>query len=317
MRLFRSGIVILVASILFAGCSKLGIGGKPAGLRVTSNATATVTIDGKESGDTPFESTDQKTGKSALKITPTGGAGTPYETSLKLYPGYMTQVDWNFGQSAEENFGVTFEYEDARDSSKAEIQLTASPDNVPVIIDGKNLGFTPLLIDSLSEGDHVVQLQAPGYSDLQRTVKLVKGVRTIMTGKLAKESVAPAPVASPSAAAATTSATKATPTPKTTAKPTATPIASGSATKATPTPTSSTGSNKPTTSTKPYVEILTTPTGWLRVRDTASSTGKEVTKLDSGSTVPYANASASGWLKVTYEGTLTGWVSSEYAKLVQ
>lgn len=324
MRLFRTSALLLAASLLLTGCSKLGLGGKPAGLRITSNQTATVTLSDKESGNTPFESTDQKTGKTSIKLTPNGGSGDAYETSLKLYSGYMTQIDWNFGKSLDESFGVSFEYEDAKDKSKAEIQLTASPDNVPVVIDGKNLGFTPLLIDTLTEGDHSVTLQAPGYSSLERTVKLVKGVRTIMTGKLAKDAMpaaTPIPDASQSAtpAPASTSAKKATPTPKPSAKPTATPVASSSATKATPTPTptTSTSSNKPSTTTKPYVEILSTPTGWLRVRDTASSTGKELTKLDTGATVPYASASSSGWLKVKYDGTATGWVSSDYAKLVQ
>ncbi len=321
MRSFRLGSSILVLSLLLAGCSKLGIGAKPAGLRITTNSTATVTLDGKDMGNTPFESTAQKSGKSSIKVTP-AQSGQPYEASLKLYPGYMTQVDWNFGDTQDESTGVSFEYEDARDSGKAEIQLTASPDNVPVIIDGKNLGFTPLLVDTLSEGDHSVILQAPGYLELTRTVKLVKGVRTIMTGKLAKEKApapTPDPVATAAATIATPSAKKATPTPtpKATAKPTASPVSSTSATKATPTPTPQTSAGKPTTTTKPYVEILTTPTGWLRVRESADASAKELTKLDSGSSVPYASASSSGWLKIKYDGTTTGWVSSDYAKLVQ
>lgn len=321
MKFSRLTFSILACSLLLSGCSKLGIGAKNAGLKITANQTSTVTLDGKEAGNTPYESTSQKAGKSSIKITPNGDTGTPFETSLKLYPGYMTQIDWNFGKGADDSFGVSFEYEDARDKNKAEIQLTASPDNVPVVIDGKNVGFTPLLVDTLTEGDHKVLLQAPGYTGLERSVKLVKGVRTNMTGKLAKEPApAPAPIVEPvatqSAIPATGSAKKATPTPKPSAKPTATPIASSSA-KATASPTPAATTNNPSTTTKPYVEILSTPTGWLRVRDTASSTGKELTKLDTGATVPYANASSSGWLKIKYDGTATGWVSSDFAKLVQ
>ena len=142
-------------------------------------------------------------------------------------------------------------------------------------------------------------------------------------------SIPEVPVATESAQIETATPSGAKPTPKPTTTPKATPkattkAASTSATVASPTPSpsssptaSGSGVVKKSTSTKPYVEVLDTPTGFLRVRESTSASATELYKLAIGSTVPYANASASGWLKVSYDGTKTGWVSGQYAKLVQ
>lgn len=307
--------LLLSSTLLFSACSRFQ--SKPAGIQVNSNIPAAINLDGSDVGDTSYQADKLPIKKSTLKITPADSTLTPYETSIRLFGGFVTQVDWTFGPTTDEDSGFIFEYEEARNKGNAELQLTAIPDNVPVSVDGKNAGFTPLLLDSLEEGNHEIKFQAPGYADAARTVKLVKGTRTLMTTKLAKAPMAtPPPVASDSAVLgdATASAQTATP------KPTATPKATNSAS---PAPTASAGAAvKKTTTQKPYVEVLSTETGFLRVRAAAgtgptSNSSAELYKLTVGSTVPYASASSSGWLKVSFDGSKTGWVSGQYAKLVQ
>jgi hypothetical protein len=303
-----------MSALLFSACSRFQ--SKPAGIQVNSNIPAAINLDGKDVGDTSYQADKLPIKKSTLKLTPADSTLAPYETSIRLFGGFVTQVDWNFGTTTDENSGFIFEYEEARNKSNAELQLTAVPDNVPVSVDGKNAGFTPLLLDSLDEGNHEIKFQAPGYADATRTVKLVKGTRTLMTTKLAKLPVAPTPtpVATESAVLGEATASAKTATPKPSVKPSATPkTASGAA--ATPAASASAAVKK-TTTQKPYVEVLTTETGFLRVRE-APVSGAELFKLAIGSTVPYASASSSGWLKVTYDGTKTGWVSGQYSKLVQ
>ncbi|MEP7167093.1 MAG: PEGA domain-containing protein [Candidatus Woesebacteria bacterium] len=305
---------LLATPLFLAGCSRFQ--SKPAGVKVTSNIPAKINFDGKDVADTTYQVDKLQPKKYSVKLTPADSTVSAYETSLTLFGGYVSQIDWSFGKTTDESSGFVFEYEDARNKSKAELQLTAVPDNVPVSVDGKNAGFTPLLLDSLEEGNHDIKFQAPGYTDASRTIKLVKGTRTLMTTKLAKTAVAPTPAPEATASAdlsATASATKSA-TPKPSVKPTATPKAAS--TSATPAASSS-GVVKKSTTQKPYVEILTTETGFLRVRSTASVDGTELAKLAVGSTVPYASASSSGWLKVSYEGASTGWVSGQYAKLFQ
>ena len=104
-----------------------------------------------------------------------------------------------------------------------------------------------------------------------------------------------------------------TPTP-TIATPSAT-IAPEKTTSVTPLPKQATSS---ATIAKPYVEILTTPTGWLKVRETASTTGTELAKVNPGDKFPYKEENSTGsWYQIEYATGQWGFVSSSYAKLVK
>jgi uncharacterized protein YgiM (DUF1202 family) len=59
------------------------------------------------------------------------------------------------------------------------------------------------------------------------------------------------------------------------------------------------------------VKINQTATGWLRVRDTPSLAGKELTRVDSGAEFALL-AEQSGWLKIQVSTNLSGWVSADY-----
>jgi hypothetical protein len=63
------------------------------------------------------------------------------------------------------------------------------------------------------------------------------------------------------------------------------------------------------------VEILETPTGYLRVRDLPSTGGAEVGRVDPGKKYRYLETdSATGWFKIEYADGKEGWVSNQYAK---
>jgi uncharacterized protein YgiM (DUF1202 family) len=92
----------------------------------------------------------------------------------------------------------------------------------------------------------------------------------------------------------------------------------------TPTPTKTTITPLPKQATssaalaKPYVEILTTPTGFLRVRETASTTGTELAQVNPGDKFAYnADESTASWYQIEYTKGKWGFVSSTYAKLVK
>lgn len=279
--------LVLSVSVLLSGCSLLKT--TPAGVQVISNLPATVRIDGNDLGKTPYETTTLKPTKHTVVLIPTDTSYPKKETTLTLFPGYITQFDWSFAKTENESSGIAFEYEKAKKSGNTELQLVASPDNVPVLVDGENVGFTPLLIEKLSAEEHTVTFQAPGYDALERTIQLVAGTRTMVSAKLSKIPIAtPLPVSETASESATPA-------------PVAADTEDGVVTKK--------------TDTRPYVRVEKTPTNFLRVRDSASASANELLKLSVGSTVPYANASSSGWLKVTYETGKTGWVSGQFATL--
>jgi hypothetical protein len=76
---------------------------------------------------------------------------------------------------------------------------------------------------------------------------------------------------------------------------------------------------------KVYVQILDTPTGFLRVRTQAGTAGEEIAEVKPGSKYPYLSEDSSlGWYEIQYEEPkpglpdgIKGWVSSQYSKKVE
>ncbi|MEJ2347824.1 MAG: PEGA domain-containing protein, partial [Patescibacteria group bacterium] len=65
------------------------------------------------------------------------------------------------------------------------------------------------------------------------------------------------------------------------------------------------------------VKILTTPTGFLRVRSEPSTAGEEVGQVTPGEKYPYLDTDEdTGWFKIEYEDGEEGWISNTYAKKV-
>jgi hypothetical protein len=65
------------------------------------------------------------------------------------------------------------------------------------------------------------------------------------------------------------------------------------------------------------LEILTTPVGFLRVRSEPSTLGDEVGQVDPGKQYALLDTDANtGWYKIEYETGKEGWISNQYAKIV-
>jgi hypothetical protein len=75
-------------------------------------------------------------------------------------------------------------------------------------------------------------------------------------------------------------------------------------------------------SIKTFIEILNTPTGFLRVRSAPGKDGQEIAQVTPGSKYLFLSTDvASGWYEIQYQNPvaglpngITGWVSSEFAK---
>ncbi|MCR4329887.1 MAG: PEGA domain-containing protein [Candidatus Roizmanbacteria bacterium] len=64
------------------------------------------------------------------------------------------------------------------------------------------------------------------------------------------------------------------------------------------------------------LEILSTPTGWLRVRFEPSIEASEAARVDTGKKFTYLDEQE-GWYQIEYEKGKKGWVSAEYASPVK
>lgn len=296
------------STLLLSGCSLFSRA--QGGLKVTTSQPANVFLESKQIGATPLEKKPLDAKRYSLKLVPQDPALAAYESGVKISGGFETTVDWQFGASSDESSGWVFEIEAAHKSNTPEIEIVTSPDNVPVTLNGENKGFSPLMIDSLTEGEYKLALQAPGYSPLSTNIRLIAGKRLLITAKLGRK---PLDIATQSAQLATplpelpTSTSTPKPTSKPTPKPTAKAVATASA------------NLKPITLAKPYVEILDTPTGFLRVRDNPSISGAEIGRLNVGEAAPFLNEKRDEWFKIKFGSTASasGWVSSQYSRLVQ
>jgi hypothetical protein len=71
-----------------------------------------------------------------------------------------------------------------------------------------------------------------------------------------------------------------------------------------------------------YIQILSTPTGFLRVRTAPGTAGEEIAEVKTGDKFPFLDEDvATGWMEIQYEAPapglpngITGWVSGQYVK---
>lgn len=294
----RSSIIIIfLSSLLISGCS---LQSQPAGLDINTAPSSKVFIDGKESGSTPL-TIKHKAGEVSIKLAPESGPS--WESKVKLVPGIETVIRQEFGEDEAQTAGEIYLLEKGS-KDKASIAVVSTPDAVTVRIDNQPQGFTPLLVDSLAEGEHQIILTSPGFKDRTIRAKTVKGYKLSLNVKLSQErptTITPPPTDTPTG--------QVTPTPK--LSPTPSP-------KITPTPQASTTK---TTPQKPYIEILDTPTGYLRVRSDASTSSPEVARVNPGDKYPYLSlktgTDGNSWYKITYATDKEGYVVSTYSKKVE
>lgn len=66
------------------------------------------------------------------------------------------------------------------------------------------------------------------------------------------------------------------------------------------------------------IEILNTPTGFLRVRTEPATSATESAQVKPGEKYPYLDQNTGGdWFKIEYEKGKEGWISAQYAKKVE
>lgn len=153
----------LFLAISLAGCSAIG-SSKPAALQVTSTPEATVFLDGKHLGKTPFYS-DQLTARQyTLKIT-SGEAS--YIALINLNEGTLTVINRELNNNFQAQSGEVL----SLISGDRGLFVTSTPTAASVSVDGKNIGESPIKVDDISEGEHQVTLALPGYLNHDFAIK--------------------------------------------------------------------------------------------------------------------------------------------------
>lgn len=280
-------ILLGIAGLILTGCSLPSLKPKNAALQITTNTEADVFVDGEKIGNTPFKNEKLKAKEYAVRLVPKAGDLAQWETKVTLEEKTTTVITHDFGKDRETSSSTILMLEPLVNKKAVEVAVVSIPDNASVNFDSQPKGFTPLQIKEVSAGDHTLTLQGPGYKQQQIKVKTVEGYRLTVEVQLSKEALL-TEEASPSAKPATSTPTPATEKP---ASPSATPE-------------------------RPYVEILETPTGWLRVRSSPTTAeDNEIAKVNPKETYPYLESNDTGWIKIRLPDGKTGWISGRYVKV--
>lgn len=246
-----------------------------AGLKVISLPSASIFLNDKLIGKTPYEDR-YPAGEYVLKLIPeeTATQASSWQGKVVLNPSVLTYLRRDLGPSELTSAGEIVTMEKVS-GNEAQIAVFSSPDGAIAIVDGQEKGMTPLLLRNVTEGEHDVAVASPGF--LGRTVR----VQTNLSYKL----VVNFQLALSDNTEATVSAS--------------------------PIPKEVTVEKSNTS----YVLIKDTPTGFLRVRSSPSTSASETAQIKPGEKYPFLEAK-SDWYKISYDTGKEGWVSARYAEKI-
>lgn len=272
-----------------------------AGLQVKSDPPASVFLDSRFLGRTPYEDRIEP-GEYTLKLIPesTSANTASWQGKVVLSSNILTVVNRELGMSDLSSAGEVISLEKLT-GKDTEISIVSIPDGASVKIDGQDQGTAPLLLRNVEPGEHEVIISSPGF--ITRAVKAVAtaGYKLTITVQLGISEGGESAVQGESVDGESTSETEE-------GEPETTP-----GTTTTPKPTKSAASTEDPD--RPYVEILDTPTGWLNVRE-QPRTGNEdeiITKINPGEKYALLDEE-SGWIQITLSDGTEGWISGRYAE---
>ncbi len=310
-RISASVVILVTSAVLLSGCSLPGQKDF-SGLQVeiTSGSVSQIYLDGLHYGQTPFEKRDIRPGTYTLRIEPEDSGKKPYESQVHLYPNTLTSVLWSFDGPEPTGAGEILELEPLASKERTELSVITVPEGAKISLDTKSYGLSPAVVESVSAGQYTLSIEAVAHVKKAFGITLQPGYRLHVFSRLIKENAA---LATPESSSASAQA-KAEPTPDIlqiqapTASATPSPRPSPSASPSAPQPSQNIE--------KPYAIIKETGTGWLRVRDQASSTGQEVGRVDVGLKYKYLS-NLEGWYEIEYSPGKTGWISGQFADIIR
>lgn len=271
-------VVIFLAVILFGGYKLLSLRtGGTAGIKVLSTPIASVFLNDKLLGKTPYDDKYQS-GEYILKLIPEGisSQAVSWQSKITLNPSVLTYVNRDMGTSELTSAGEILTLEKISQGG-AQFSVITQPDGATVIVDGSEKGAAPFGPYEVSAGEHEVAVTSPGFTTRTVRISAVSGYQLLTNIQLA---LAPG--------AETTTSVETT-------------------------PSAGTGEKE---ISKPYVLIKETPTGFLRVRVDASLSATEAAQVKPGEKYPYLDEK-SGWFKINYATGKEGWISATYAQKVE
>lgn len=152
----------LLVTIL-SGCSAIGTT-KPAALQITSTPEASVFLDGKHVGKSPFFSDQLKAREYLVKLA---AGEASHSEKVTLAEGTLTVINWELNNNFLAQSGEILWLEKGQKG----LFITSMPNQANISLDGQLVGKTPQKIEEIEVGDHKVSLSKKGYVDREVAIK--------------------------------------------------------------------------------------------------------------------------------------------------
>lgn len=295
----KKGLILIGVGLVVLGVSGYFIFSKvlnkpaKAALQIASTPDSKVFLNGEEVGVTPYFDDSLEVGEYTVKLTPQDGSSlASWEERVSLVANIVTSVNYQLGTSEELISGEILALEKIGNPKNAALAVVSQPDGALIKIDNESQGFAPVSLEELSPSEHQITISSPGFAEKTITAQTIAGYKLMVTVKLAQEDLS-------GMAEATSEAEEEEKTEEEEKEEKEEPTAA------------------PIDLEKPYVKILTTPTGWLRVRMGPITTATEAAKVKPGQAFPYLSEEENGWYKIEYEDGEEGWVSGVYSELIE
>ncbi len=277
-------IIIFIASFLLALVIFLGVQfylsltAQKGALQVTSSPESKVYLGDKYIGQTPLckcDSGDMLTaGEYTIRLVPVDNNLKEFQEKITISQAVLTVVDRKFGKNSLSE-GSIISLSPLTDKKKIELLVVSFPQGADVSLDDSIIGSTPLLSKDSTASDHVLKVSKDGYNEKEVRINTPHGYKLTVSAYLSTNtSMESSPSPTPALADDLT--------------PTISPI-------------------------EQIVTILNTPTGFLRVRSAASTSGYEVGRVQPQQSFLLINET-DGWYEIKLTDGTTGWVSSDYAE---
>ncbi|MBU4381028.1 SH3 domain-containing protein [Candidatus Parcubacteria bacterium] len=170
-------ILVLFFALLFFGWSKRNLKG-PISFSISAiYDTATVFIDDKLVGNTPYKGQETKQGEFKIALE---GENNNYETRLSAVVGTEVAIKRDLGVSSNFSSGQMVWMEKASKGGSV-IAIISNPPDVEVTVDGVSLGTTPLSSSDLKvfayDTNHKIEAIKEGYEGQTLDVTTKKGFK--------------------------------------------------------------------------------------------------------------------------------------------
>jgi len=195
-----------------------------------------------------------------------------WKKTVDLQNNINTVIDWQFGDDTSGNSGYILYLEKTGDK-KPSLLINTTPDKATIKIDGEIKGLSPIKVSELNEGDRQLMISFPGYKDVNVFMKAIAGYQLVVNAQLAEEK--------------------------------------NSISQIIEAPIEATNSGLNVDQGQ-KVTIKETETGWLKVRESNSSSSKELVKIKPGESYVLLDENTD-WYKIDLGSSKSGWISATYA----